>query len=108
MTLREAELARYRRAQHKSQKQNNRKKKKRSPLEAPLPFLALNEQSRLHDQQVLSFRQWCALNGFSERTGRRLLKSGQGPIITGLSEKRIGVTVGNNRRWQESRARGAA
>jgi len=25
--------------------------------------------------------------------------------VTQLSERRIGITVGNNRRWQESRAR---
>ena len=64
----------------------------------PLPPL-------VNDDQVLSFSQWCVLNALSERTGRRVLKSGEGPIVTMLSAARIGVTVANNRRWQEARAR---
>jgi len=58
-----------------------------------------------HDSQVLSFRQWCMLNNISPRTGHRILKSPGGPIITRLSERRFGITVGNNRRWQASRER---
>src|SRR5262249_7101681 len=72
-------------------------------LEAPLPFLL--REGQLHDEQVLSFAQWCALNGISKRTGRRLLAAGDGPVVTQLSEKRIGITVRNNRAWQASRAR---
>jgi hypothetical protein len=62
----------------------------------------------LDDDRVLSFRQWCELNGFSKDTGLRLRKSGAGPIFTRLSDRRIGVTVGNNRAWQASRSRGQA
>jgi hypothetical protein len=54
---------------------------------------------------VLSFLDWCRLNGISPATGRRILKSGKGPIITQLSPRRIGVTVANNAAWQASRAR---
>jgi hypothetical protein len=57
------------------------------------------------DDAVLTFREWCALNGISPRTGRRILAGGNAPIVTQLSEKRIGVTRGNNRAWQASRAR---
>jgi hypothetical protein len=64
---------------------------------APLPFPLVN------DAQVLTFAEWCQLNRVGERTGRRILKSGNGPIVTKLSDKRIGITVGNNRLWQESR-----
>jgi hypothetical protein len=103
MSLLEIEQRRSRRAQRKHEKQHKRKQKRRSALNAPLPFLS--RKGELHDEQVLSFMQWCALNGFSPRTGRRLLASGNGPIVTQLSEKRIGITVGNNRRWQESRER---
>ena len=55
--------------------------------------------------RVLSFLEWCLLNGISPATGRRIVKSGQGPIITQLSPRRIGVTVANNAAWQASRAR---
>lgn len=57
------------------------------------------------DQRVLTIAQWCEVNGFSLDTGRRLIKAGKGPVITQISDRRIGVTVGNNRRWQQSRER---
>jgi hypothetical protein len=57
------------------------------------------------DDQVLRFDEWCRLNAVSPRTGRRILASGDGPVITRLSSHRIGITVRANRAWQESRAR---
>jgi len=54
---------------------------------------------------VLSFTDWCRLNGISPATGRRILKSGHGPIVTQLSARRIGITIGANADWQASRAR---
>jgi len=62
-------------------------------------------QHSLDDDKVLTFAEWCALNGIGKRTGRRIIRSGNGPVVTQLSERRIGITVGNNRRWQEARAR---
>jgi hypothetical protein len=59
----------------------------------------------INDDQVLSFAQWCALNALSERTGRRVLASGQGPVVTKLSVARVGITVAANRAWQHSRQR---
>jgi hypothetical protein len=59
----------------------------------------------LNDNQVLTFRQWTALNGISARTGRRILAAPGGPIVTRLSPRRIGITVANNRQWQASRER---
>jgi predicted DNA-binding transcriptional regulator AlpA len=61
-----------------------------------------------HDTRVLGFNQWCRLNNFSEATGRRLMKTGQGPTVTQLSERRVGITIANNRAWQDARARTAA
>jgi len=65
----------------------------------------IQRQLSLDDDRVLTFNEWCALNGIGKRTGRRILTSGGGPVVTQLSERRIGITVGNNRRWQEARAR---
>ena len=82
MTL-QAEVTRSRRAQR------------------PLPALP----AVLNDAQVLRFKEWCGLNRISERTGRRILAGGNGPVTTQLSAKLIGVTVRANREWQASRER---
>jgi predicted DNA-binding transcriptional regulator AlpA len=57
----------------------------------------------MDDDRVMSFDDWCNLNGFSRSTGQRLVASGEGPQFIQLSAKRKGVTVGENRRWQKSR-----
>jgi hypothetical protein len=53
----------------------------------------------------MDFRTWCEVNDFSPATGRRLRKAGKGPTFTQLSARRIGVTVRNNRAWQEARVK---
>ncbi|EGP07531.1 hypothetical protein CSIRO_2770 [Bradyrhizobiaceae bacterium SG-6C] len=57
----------------------------------------------MEDDRVLTFQEWCTLNGFSRMTGQRLIASGEGPSFIQLSQRRKGVTVGENRRWQQSR-----
>jgi hypothetical protein len=98
MSLREDEQARSGRLPRKSKKQVLRHKQERQQR-----FSALLQDS---DNRILSFREWCQLNCISERTGRRIVAGGTGPVVTQLSAHRIGISVGNNRRWQESRARG--
>jgi len=61
--------------------------------------------SHLLVDQVLTFREWCRLNRISGRTGRRILAAPGGPTVVRLSPKRIGITVGANRLWQQSRER---
>jgi hypothetical protein len=61
-----------------------------------------------HDQQVLTFREWCDLNSISARTGRRILKSLDGPAVTMLTKRRFGITIAANREWQASRTRKVA
>jgi hypothetical protein len=68
---------------------------------------AYTEATLPDDDEVLTFAEWIALNKISARNGRRILKSQNGPIVTMLSERRIGITRGNNRRWQKSRERAA-
>jgi hypothetical protein len=72
---------------------SSRKPQRQQPLDHPES-----------DDQVLSFAEWCALNRISERTGRRIIKSDNAPVITWLTERMYGVTRGNNRRWQAQRA----
>ena len=56
------------------------------------------------DDCVMSFETWCEVNDFSKSTGQRLRKEGKGPRFIQTSDRRIGVTKGENRRWRESRA----
>jgi predicted DNA-binding transcriptional regulator AlpA len=57
----------------------------------------------MDDDKVMSFDEWCLLNGFSRSTGQRLYRNNQGPTFIRLSARRVGVTVAENRRWQASR-----
>ena len=59
----------------------------------------------LDDQRVMTVAQWAKVNGFSIWTGQRLLKAGKGPVVTQISDRRIGITVRSNRAWQESRTK---
>jgi hypothetical protein len=101
MSVREAELALSQRAQRSHQKQV---KRRRSSWRASGSARA-QPLSLVHDSQVLTFHEWCQLNRISERTGRRILNSGTGPVVTQLSPKRIGITVGADKAWKAARAR---
>jgi hypothetical protein len=94
MSLRESELSRSRRTPTRYNKQQDRSALQQGPL-------------ALADSRVMTFAEWCGLNGFSQRTGWRIIQRGDGPIFTQLSEKRVGVTIGNNRAWQKARERSA-
>ena len=98
MTFLEIEHRRSQRARRKSQKRQHRKARR------PARSFSLAGFEN-DDNRVLSFRQWCFLNGISARTGRRILASGNGPTVTQLSDRRIGITIRANREWQEARER---
>jgi hypothetical protein len=70
-----------------------------------LPSLIPTPRWRGDGNEVLSFKEWCAINGFSERTGRRILASGTGPTVLQLTSKRIGIRRRDNAVWQDARAR---
>ena len=57
---------------------------------------------------VLNFPQWCELNGFSEATGRRVIKRGEGPAVLQLSARRIGIRMSDNLAWQQTKLRAAS
>jgi predicted DNA-binding transcriptional regulator AlpA len=54
---------------------------------------------------MLTLRQWCELNSFSKHTGQRLIARGDGPKITQLSARRIGIREDHNAEWQDRRIR---
>jgi predicted DNA-binding transcriptional regulator AlpA len=57
------------------------------------------------DDAVLTFREWCVLNSFSRATGQRIKKSDDSPKFIQLSQRRIGITLRENREWQARRAK---
>jgi hypothetical protein len=79
------------------------RKPKRKPPNTYLPLATA--LSSFSDQQVLRFGDWCRLNGLSERTGRRILAGPNGPVVTKLSAKVLGITIAANRAWQQARVR---
>jgi hypothetical protein len=103
MSLREAETSR--RHTSKSGKPGETKAQTEKRLaKGEAQRLALRAQLATDEDAVLTFREWCTLNGFGERTGRRILAAPGGPIVTKLTEKRIGITRRHNREWLERRA----
>lgn len=103
MSLRELE----RRTRHPLSKRTETKQQRAERLEkAAAERRQLRQRLAEDDDAVWTFKEWCALNSHSERQGRRILASGNGPIITKLSDKRIGISRRNNRKWQASQARG--
>jgi len=62
-----------------------------------------NDDRDINQYRILSFADWCRLNGISLATGRRILKSGKGPAVIRLSDRRLGISVGANAAWQEAR-----
>jgi hypothetical protein len=98
---RRPQIAHPRRHRKSKLEREQAKKKRRAQAERDRAAIPNN------DFCVLTFAQWCNVNGFSLATGRRIINAGNGPLLTQLSERRIGVTVANNRTWQASRVRGA-
>jgi hypothetical protein len=58
---------------------------------------------KLPDFAVLTLAEWQIINTLSERQARRILASGDGPVVVWLSAKRRGITVKANREWLERR-----
>jgi hypothetical protein len=52
---------------------------------------------------VHSWLAWCEMAGVSEATGRRLRMNGNGPVITRLSARRIGVRHRHHLAWLNAR-----
>ncbi|OPH83040.1 helix-turn-helix transcriptional regulator [Nitrobacter vulgaris] len=64
----------------------------------------MTDDLALSDLRILSFDEWCRLNGFSRSTGQRLMRDGKGPKFVRISTRRIGVALGENRRWLAARS----
>jgi hypothetical protein len=95
MSLQEAE-----RRRHRSDRDHRKRIKRRKKTEADRKAEQAKreaERARIaqyqNPNQVLTFWQWCLLNSLSPASGRRIINSGTGPIITELGPRRIAVAV---------------
>jgi|SRR6516164_10370458 hypothetical protein len=65
----------------------------------------LRQRFATDDDAILTFGEWIALNSLSERQGRRILADSGGPVVTMITDTKIGISRGANRAWLASRSR---
>jgi predicted DNA-binding transcriptional regulator AlpA len=56
----------------------------------------------LTDDRIMSFDEFCKLAGISIATLRRLVKAPQGPSVTRMSLRRVGIRVRDAKRWLDA------
>jgi predicted DNA-binding transcriptional regulator AlpA len=61
-----------------------------------------------YSDRVMTFPEFCKVAGFSIATLRRLIHAGEGPPVTHLSTRRLGIRVRNGLGWLDSRTRQSA
>jgi hypothetical protein len=103
-SLHDAEARSRARPSHK-QKTETKAQRERRLKKGRAQRQQLRERLCTDDDAVLTFKEWCRINGISERNGRRILRGSDRPAIIQLSEHRIGIRRRDNRAWQEARAR---
>jgi hypothetical protein len=60
-------------------------------------------EDRTDLDKVTPLQAWFARVGIPERTGHRLIKNGQGPVLTSLTERRKGIRERDHLAWLEAR-----
>ena len=63
------------------------------------------EHLTVDDQKILTVKQWAELNAISLWSAKKLMHEGNGPRVVQLGQRRIGIRVIDNARWQEQRIR---
>jgi predicted DNA-binding transcriptional regulator AlpA len=63
--------------------------------------------SEYRSRRILTLQQWAELNSLSYFTAKRLIAKGDGPKVTQLSQRRIGIREDHNDEWQAARVRSA-
>ena len=60
----------------------------------------------LNEDRVLTLSQFASNAGISLVTLRRLIARGEGPTVTKLSTRRLGIRLQHAREWLDARASG--
>jgi hypothetical protein len=59
------------------------------------------------DDMVIPFLDWVMLAGLTETTARELRAQGKGPRCVKITDKKLGVKLGEHRRWIKARMEAA-
>jgi hypothetical protein len=62
----------------------------------------------VNEDLILSFSEWAELAGLSLRAARELRARGQGPRCIKITDKKLGVTLAEHRRWTKARMEAVA
>lgn len=70
-----------------------------------MPFVELPAGDAPHrpSNRIMTFEEWCERMSFGRVTGWRILKSGDGPKVTQISARRIGIREDHHAEWLDSR-----
>ena len=75
------------------------------PCRIPTPLEQVSPHPvGLADDRVLSLSEFAEIAGISLVTLRRMIAARNGPIVTKLSERRLGIRVRHARQWLDARA----
>jgi hypothetical protein len=102
MSLRESERQALQRCPRNKPVETEAQRRKRLAKEKA-DRIALRQTLCQDPDAILTKREWASLNGFSMRQASRILASGEGPTITNLTGKRIGISRRSNLAWQQAR-----
>ena len=92
-------------SRRKTKPKATRAQRKRWAAKAKVRQRKLRQSLAIDADAILTFNEWIALNRLSERQGRRILAASGGPVVTKLTDRKIGISRRANRAWLESRAR---
>ena len=76
-------------------------------MSSPISFLgrsSVSDPVGLADDRVLTLSEFAKIAGISLVTLRRRIAAHDGPIVTKLSERRLGIRVRHAREWLDARA----
>ena len=76
-----------------------------APIQIPLDQVSPYPVG-LADDRVLTLSEFAKIAGISLVTLRRRIAAHDGPIVTKLSERRLGIRVRHAREWLDARASG--
>jgi len=67
-----------------------------------MPFVEISARDAKQPRpanSIMTLREWCERSGFSTVTGWRIMKAGDGPKVTRVGNRRIGIREDHHAEW---------